>query len=59
MQRKLKGIAIILLSILFTMGFDSIDRSWSTYVFDLNLHWSTVFMAVGMIGFVMVFFDKK
>ena len=59
MDRKIKGFAIMLLSMIFILGFHSIDRSWSTYVFDLNLHWSTIFMGIGLIGFLMIFFDKK
>lgn len=59
MDRKIKGLALMLLSILFIVGFDSIDRSWATYVFDLSLHWSTVFMGIGLIGFLMIFFEKK
>lgn len=59
MDRKIKGLALMLLSILFIVGFDSIDQSWATYVFDLSLHWSTVFMGIGLIGFLMIFFEKK
>lgn len=59
MDRKIKGFALMLLSILFIAGFNSIDQSWATYVFDLSLHWSTVFMGIGLIGFLMIFFDKK
>ena len=59
MERQLKGIAVILLSILLIIGFDSIDRSWSTYVFDLDLHWATVFMLMGIIGFIIVIRTKK
>ena len=59
MNREIKGLSLMLLSILLILGFHSIDRSWSTYVFDLSLHWFTVFMGIGIIGFLMVFFDKK
>ena len=52
MKRALQGISIILLSIMLILGFDSIGEK---YIFDLNLHWSTVFMAFGIIGFAMVF----
>lgn len=55
MDRQIKGIAVILLSIMLILGFDSIDRNWSKYVFDLSLHWSTVFMGIGLVGFLMVF----
>lgn len=59
MSRKIKGLSLMLLSILLILGFNSIDRSWATYVFDLSLHWSTVFMVIGIAGFLMVFLDKK
>lgn len=52
MKRALQGISIILLSIMLILGFDSIGEK---YIFDLNLHWSTVFMMFGIIGFAMVF----
>ena len=52
MRKQLQGIAVILLSILLVLGFDSIGI---TYVFDLSLHWSTIFLVLGIIGFIMVF----
>jgi len=59
MEKQLKGIATMLLSIVLILGFDGIDRSWATYVFDLSLHWSTVFMGIGVVGFLMVFHKDK
>lgn len=56
MNRQLQGIAVILLSIMLILGFDSIGEK---YVFDLSLHWSTVFMAFGILGFAMVLYKKK
>ena len=56
MDQQLQGIAVMLLSILLILGFDSIGEK---YVFDLSLHWSTVFMAIGIWGFAMVFRKKK
>ena len=55
MNRQLQGIAVMLLSILLILVFDSMGE---TYVFDLNFHWSTVFMAIGIFGFAMVFKHK-
>lgn len=51
-RKQLQGIAVMLLSILLMLGFDSIGIK---YVFDLSLHWSTIFRVIGIIGFIMVF----
>ena len=56
MNQQLQGIAVMLLSILLILGFDSIGEQ---YVFDLSLPWSTIFMAIGILGFAMVFHKKK
>ena len=56
MKRQLQGIAVILLSILFTLGFDS--AGWK-YVFDLSMHWSHIFMITGILGAAMVFWKSK
>jgi uncharacterized membrane protein YtjA (UPF0391 family) len=57
MKRQLKGIAIILFSIMLILGFNSIDVK---YVFDLDLEWAHIFMVIGIIGVIMVFLkDKK
>ena len=56
MNQQLQGIAVMLLSILLILGFDSICEK---YVFDLSLPWSTIFMAIGILGFAMVFHKKK
>ena len=56
MNQQLQGIAVMLLSILLILGFDSIGEK---YVFDLSLLWSTIFMAIGILGFPMVFHKKK
>ena len=52
MRKQLQGIAVMLLSILLMFGFDSIGIK---YVFDLSLHWSTIFLVIGIVGFIMVF----
>ena len=56
MNRQLQGIAVILFSIMLILGFDSIGIK---YVFDLSLHWSTVFMVMGILGFAWVFCKNK
>lgn len=52
MRKQIQGIAVMLLSLLLTVGFDSIGIR---YVFDLDLHWSTIFLVLGIVGFIMVF----
>lgn len=56
MKRQLQGIAVILFSILLTLGF---AVSGIRYVFDLNLEWATVWMLTGAAGLVMVFWKGK
>ena len=56
MKQQLQGIAVLLLSMMLILGFDSIGEH---YVFDLSLHWSTIFMAIGILGFAMVFHERK
>ena len=56
MNQQLQGIAVMLLSILLILGFDSIGEQ---YVSDLSLPWSTIFMAISILGFAMVFHKKK
>lgn len=52
MRRQLQGIAVMLLSMILILGFNSIGVK---YVFDLSLHWSRVFMIIGILGFVISF----
>ena len=56
MRRQLQGIALLLFSILLTLGFAVADIR---YVFDLSLEWSTVWMLLGAVGLVMVFRKEK
>ncbi len=57
MKRQLQGIAIILVSLLLTIGFGYVG--WF-YVFDLDFQWQHIFMLAGIVGAVMVFLpDKK
>ena len=56
MRRQLQGIALLLFSILLTLGFAVADIR---YVFDLSLEWSTVWILLGAVGLVMVFWKEK
>ena len=53
---KEKGFAIMLLSLILLIGFNS--AGWR-YVFDLSLYWAHIWMALGIIGFLMVVIDGK
>jgi hypothetical protein len=56
-KRQLQGISVILFSIMLIYGFNSIDVK---YVFGLDLRWAHIFMIIGIVGVVMVFWkDKK
>lgn len=56
MKRQLQGVALLLFSILLTLGFAVADIR---YVFDLSLEWSTVWILLGAVGLVMVFWKEK
>ena len=56
MKRQLQGVALLLFSILLTLGFAVADIR---YVFDLSLEWSIVWMLLGAVGLVMVFRKEK
>ena len=49
MKRPLRGIALLLLSILLMLGFGTEP------FFDLSFRWSAVFAAMGLAGAVLVF----
>ena len=54
MKKQLQGIAIILVSILFMVGFG--DK----VVFDFSFGWNIIFAMVGIAGRVLVLMpDKK
>ena len=46
----------MLLSLILLIGFNS--AGWR-YVFDLSLYWAHIWMALGIIGFLMVVIDGK
>ena len=52
MRRQLQGIALILFSILLTIGFDKIGIS---HYFDLDKVWTVLFIGIGIWGLVWVF----
>ncbi len=56
MKRQLQGIALLLFSILLTLGF---AVAGFHYVFDLSLEWSVIWMLLGAAGLVMVFWKDK
>ncbi len=56
MRRQLQGIAIILLSILLTLGFENVG--WK-YVFDLSLNWAHIFMLTGILGLVLTLIPDR
>ena len=57
MKKQLQGIALILLSILLTLGFHILR--WD-YLGDFSLQWQHLFLLLGLAGVVMVFWpDKK
>ncbi len=54
MKKQLKGITLILISILLMIGYGE------NAFFDLSFKWSVIFTMMGMIGAVFVFLpDKK
>ena len=53
MKKQLQGIAIILVSILLTIGFGNEP------VFDFSFRWSVIFTIVGIVGAVITFLPEK
>ena len=56
MKKQLEGLAVILMSLLLTVGFNSVG--WD-HVFDLDIQWQHIFMISGAVGAVMVFRPEK
>ena len=53
-KKQLRGIALILISILFMIGYGN------EVVFDLSLRWSAIFCVMGIAGAIMTFLpDNK
>ena len=56
MKRQLQGIAVLLLSILLMLGFNSVG--WH-YIFDFDVEWQHIFMLVGIAGAVIALWPEK
>lgn len=56
MRRQMQGIALILFSILLTLTFEVMNIK---YVFDLGLYWVHIFLIIGIVGIIMVFWKPK
>lgn len=53
MKKQLQGIALILISILFMIGFG--DKAF----FDFSFRWNVIFTIVGLAGLVLTLEKKK
>lgn len=53
MKIQLRGIALLLLSILLMFGFGNEP------FFDLSFRWSAIFTILGIVGTIMVFLPNK
>lgn len=53
MKKQLQGVSLILLAILFMLGYGNAP------FFDLSFRWSWIFAIVGIAGAVMVFLPDK
>lgn len=56
MDRKIRGFAVMLLSLILIVGFNSVG--W-TYFFDFSFDWQHIWMLLGLVGFAMVVWDGK
>ena len=56
MDRKIKGLAVMLLSLILMIGFNSVG--W-VFFFDLDFCWQHIWMILGLAGFGMVMWDGK
>lgn len=52
MERKIKGIALLLFSILLTLGFDAMDWTWFQFAF-FEIRWAAIFILLGAVGLAM------
>lgn len=53
MKQQLKGVALILTSLVFMLGFGNAS------FFDLSFRWSAVFAATSIAGLVMAFLPDQ
>lgn len=56
MNRQLRGIALILFSLLLSHSFKTMEIK---NVFDLNISWQLIFILVACVGVVLVFTNSK
>lgn len=58
MERKIKGIALLLFSILLTLGFQAMGLSGFTFAF-FDIWWAAVFILLGAIGLALVLWPEQ
>lgn len=54
MERRSKGFALMLFSLILLLGFQSLG--WN-HILDLSLTWQHLFLLMGTVGFGMAFFE--
>ena len=54
MERRSKGFALMLFSLILLLGFQSLG--WD-HILDLSLTWQHLFLLMGPVGFGMAFFE--
>ncbi|MDE6838885.1 MAG: hypothetical protein K2P33_10905 [Acutalibacter sp.] len=57
MERKIKGIALLLFSILLTLGFDAMDWTWFQFAF-FEIRWAAIFILLGAAGLAMTLWPE-
>lgn len=57
MERKIKGIALLLFSILLTLGFDAMDWTWFQFAF-FEIRWAAIFILLGAVGLAMTLWPE-
>ncbi len=57
MERKIKGIALLLFSILLTLGFDAMDWTWFRFAF-FEIWWAAIFILLGAVGLAMALWPE-
>lgn len=58
MERKLKGIAILLFSILLTLGFQVMGIGGFDFAF-FEIWWAGVFILLGAVGLAVVLWPER
>ena len=57
MERKIKGIALLLFSILLTLGFQVMGLGGFTFAF-FDIWWAGIFILLGAAGLAMVLWPE-